>query len=430
VRFDVLKHEQYEEICAAAAIGQASPAELAELERHARECNACREEYSECLDLAARQFAVAEKHPDLSPLEAASCLNSERFTQRFFERAEREGIVFSRGAAKDADEVAPVSLSFRRRGAWRIPAFAAAAAIVLVTISTIVFVKSSALHPNQVHLRVQEKSPAPMTFPGDFDQRLAELKVVNSKLESELLGLAAELRDADKQLSKTDADLKSTVQDRQRLAGQRNALAAQLKDLQQKLAESELVAAAAQQQSAQFHERADDLQASLVADRTRIQELTDQLAEKSAAVDRERQLLAVGHDVSDLMGARNLHIVDVVDTDTHGKTRPAFGRIFFTEGKSLIFYAYDLNEAKIAKAGNQYRVWAKKEGQDPRVQSLGIFYSDDKAQRRWVFKCNDPKILNEIDSVFVTLEPANSDPAHPKGSNLMYAYLRGQANHP
>src|SRR5262249_11718630 len=106
------------------------------------------------------------------------------------------------------------------------------------------------------------------------------------------------------------------------------------------------------------------------------------------------------------------------------------GRVFFTEGKSLIFYAYDLNEAKIEKANYQYRVWAKKEGPEKQVRSLGIFYSDDHAQRRWVFKCDDPKILTDIDSVFVTLEPAGADPLHPKGSNLMYAYLRARANHP
>ena len=130
------------------------------------------------------------------------------------------------------------------------------------------------------------------------------------------------------------------------------------------------------------------------------------------------------------MATRNLHIVDIVDTDPRGKTRPSFGRIFFTEGKSLVFYAYDLNEAKIEKANYEYRIWARKEGPDRQVRNLGIFYSDNKEQRRWVFKCNDPKILNEIDSVFVTLEPSNSKPAQPKGPDLMYAYLRGQPNHP
>lgn len=425
----MLKHEQYEELCAAAAIGQASPAELAELERHARECNACREEYSICLELAARQFAASENPPELSSQEVEGCLNSERFTQRFFERAAREGIVFSEGAAKDSREVRPFTLSFRRRPLWLVPAFAATAAALLAALSTFYFVRGGTLRPSPAGVHVQVPAPLAATS-NDFNQPLADLEAANAKLESHIQELAAELNNADSRLGKADANLKTTAQDRQRLAAERDVLAAQMQDLQKKLADSETLVATAQQQSTQFRDRFDDLQASLVADHTRIQELTDQLAEKSAAVDRGRQLLAVGHDVSDLMGARNLHIVDVVDTDTHGKTRPAFGRIFFTEGKSLIFYAYDLNEAKIAKASYEYRIWSKKEGQDSRVQSLGIFYSDDKTQRRWVFKCNDPKILSEIDSVFVTLEPANSDPAHPKGSNLMYAYLRGQANHP
>src|SRR5208282_5978755 len=108
---------------------------------------------------------------------------------------------------------------------------------------------------------------------------------------------------------KADSELKATTDDGKRLASERDALAAQLQDLQRKLADSEALAALVQQQSTQFHDQADELQASLVADQTRIQELTEQLSDKAAALDRERQLLALGHDVSDLMGTRNLHIV-------------------------------------------------------------------------------------------------------------------------
>lgn len=436
MRCDVLKHEQFEEICAAAAIGQASSAELAELEHHAAECNACRKAYSDHLDLAARQFAAAH-HPELTATEAEACLTSERFTQRFFERAEQEGIVFSRGATGDALSISPLSLPFWRRPFWRIPAwqiprFAVAfAAIVLMAASSIYFAGRHTRVTTQAELKGQQTGPAAsQPSPTDFTQRLADLNAANADLESQLQQVAAKLENADSQLSKAAVDLKSNAQDRTRLAAERDALAAQLQDIQTKLAQSESAAAATQQELAQFRGHADDLQASLVADRLQIQDLTAQLDERSAALDRERQLLALGHDVNDLMAARNLHIVDVVDTDARGKNRPAFGRIFFTEGKSLVFYAYDLNEAKIEKAGYQYRIWAKKEAQGSPVKNLGIFYSDDKDQRRWAFKCNDPVILSEIDSVFVTLEPANANPAHPKGSELMYAYLRGQPNHP
>jgi C4-dicarboxylate-specific signal transduction histidine kinase len=79
--------------------------------------------------------------------------------------------------------------------------------------------------------------------------------------------------------------------------------------------------------------------AGLIESQLRIRDLTAQLAEKSSALEREKELLAAGRDVRELMASRNLHIVDVFDTDPKGKTRPAFGRIFLTEGKSLIFYA-------------------------------------------------------------------------------------------
>jgi hypothetical protein len=186
----------------------------------------------------------------------------------------------------------------------------------------------------------------------------------------------------------------------------------------------------AQQELAAQKSYAEDIEAKLIADRVKLHDLDEELREKSALLDQDRQLLSASHDVTDLMGARTLHIVDVVDTDPRGKSRPAFGRIFFTEGKSLIFYAYDLNDHKMQKANYQYQVWAKKEGPNQRPLKLGVFYSDDKVQRRWMFRCDDPKILREIDSVFVTFERSDAEPSHPEGSSLMYAYLRGQPNHP
>jgi hypothetical protein len=136
------------------------------------------------------------------------------------------------------------------------------------------------------------------------------------------------------------------------------------------------------------------------------------------------------NEVHDLMGERNLHIIDVVDTDGTGKTKPAFGRIFLTDNKRLLFYAYDLNEARLQNAKFKYRIWGETPGHGEHPQALGVFYSDDKAQKRWVFKYDDPKVLSRIESVFVTLEPSGRDSDRPQGQKLMYAYLRGEVNHP
>jgi hypothetical protein len=45
-----------------------------------------------------------------------------------------------------------------------------------------------------------------------------------------------------------------------------------------------------------------------------------------------------GRNIRDIIGARNLHIVDVYDTGPEGHTKTSFARAFYTDGKSLIFF--------------------------------------------------------------------------------------------
>jgi DNA repair exonuclease SbcCD ATPase subunit len=427
----VVKHEHFEELCAAASIGQATPEELFELEQHAAGCETCQKAYWDYLNLAAQQFAKRQDTPRLSSREAQECLNSELFTRRFFERADKEGIVFSQDVREETRKLAPQPEVLPRRAWWPKPVLAFAAAIAITAmVSTAYFYGKGSFRAGVPSAPTRPTANREIDTPVlALNERIAELTVVNVKLQGQIDELKAELRKANAQLNTSDDELKSASRNRQQLEAQRDAVDASVQNLQQALTDSQIAISKAQQESAKLRDHSTDLENTLVADRVKIDDLTDELKDKSTALERERQLLAVGHDVTDLMGARNLHIVDVVDTDPRGKTRPAFGRIFFTEGKSLLFYAYDLNEAWIQKASFDYRVWATKEGQDKQVRNLGIFYSDDKSQRRWVFKCTDPKVLTEIDSVFVTLEP-QGDPSHPRGPNLMYAYLRGQPNHP
>jgi hypothetical protein len=428
----VMKHEHFDELCAAASIGQATPEELFELEQHAAGCQACQKAYWDYLNLAAHQYAKRQDDPSLSSREAQDCLNSELSTRRFFERAEKEGIVFSPGVRDEARKLAPQPEVLRKRVWWpKLVMALAATTVIAAMVSTAYFYGKHSLRAGPSAMPGQPSGKGQIDAPVlALSQRIAELTAVNGQLQEQMDGLRSELRNANARLGASDEELKSTSQDRHQLEIQRDALDARIQNIQQELADSQTAVQKAQEESVTLRQHSGDLENTLVADRVKSEELTGELKDKSAALDKERQLLAVGHDVTDLMGARNLHIVDVVDTDPRGKTSPAFGRIFFTEGKSLLFYAYDLNENKIQKADYQYRVWASKEGQDKQVRSLGLFYSDDKTQRRWVFKCTDPKVLNEIDSVFVTLESPQGNPSRPHGPNLMYAYLRGQPNHP
>jgi hypothetical protein len=416
-------HGYFEELCAAASIGQATGEELLELEQHAACCDACRRAYFDYLSVAAQQFATAGQDPTISPQELEECIDSQLLTRRFLDRAEREGIVFSRDVDKAVELPPPIPFSFSRKIWWRAPILATAALAVIVFVTGDLYWRNSSRRPaTSAEHKLEPRTVA--------SQSTIDLAPANLKLRPEVDRLQNELRRINDQLVATQTDLQLTSQERRRLQGERDALQTRLLHVEQELAQSEITLADERNLAAAQRDRTNEIEAALVSDQMKLHDTQEELAAKSAALEQEHQLLSLGLDVTDLMGARNLHIVDVADTDPRGKTRPAFGRIFFTEGKSLIFYAYDLNEAKIEKANYQYQVWARKEGQNHRAQRLGIFYIDDKSQRRWVFKCDDPKVLRDIDSVFVTFGRSNSDPSHPEGSSLMYAYLRGQPNHP
>jgi hypothetical protein len=114
---------------------------------------------------------------------------------------------------------------------------------------------------------------------------------------------------------------------------------------------------------------------------------------------------------------------------TQRDKRKAAGRVFFTKGKSLIFYAYDLNESPGAKDASTFEAWGQRGSDWRQASKLGIFYEDSASKKRWVVKSNDRRTLDQIDTVFVTVEPhGGSD--RPTGKPLLYAYLKVAPNHP
>jgi Anti-sigma-K factor rskA len=160
----------------------------------------------------------------------------------------------------------------------------------------------------------------------------------------------------------------------------------------------------------------------------RVTELTDKLRIASATLDMERQMAAAGQDVRELMAAKQLHVIDVRDADQNGQPGKAFGRVFLNEGKSLTFYAFDLNDQQIGNTKRTFQVWASPDANKNAPRSLGFLKVDAKASGRRVLKVDNPELVKAINSVFVTIEPASGG-KQPTGQKLLYAYL-GSPNHP
>jgi len=212
------------------------------------------------------------------------------------------------------------------------------------------------------------------------------------------------------------------------LSGERDALQRHLADAEQSLKSVKQELDSVQQERRQAKLRTASLE-------TTIDDLSARLREREEIVKRDEEFLASDRDVRELMGARQLYIADVFDVDQNGKKRSSCGRVFYTKGKSLIFYALDLDQQPAyrdakARASKTFQVWGSAGQDNAKPFGLGVFYMDSEANRRWVFKSDDPDVLGQVNAVFVTVESKQGSKT-PSGKPFLYAYLRtAPANHP
>ena len=420
----MLRHEEFEELCAVRVIGQLEAEEEKRLVDHLAVCDSCRAANDDFSLLIRELPAPSCKLADHSLLR----WSEERgLRRRFIARAHSEGVQFSREAQSEVQKTSWIwTRAFRFRPLL-------ASGLCIIAVSGVLALKRRNEHRNSQFVTsggiASSNSPSPH---GSFNggpvaQSVQPLgttlsaKPLNDEMQiKSLLGraetLEAELairRSENKRLEQTIEQFNATTLQMSNQANQNET------QLQQ--ARTELERAVTERTA---------LQTDLVSAKTEVTNLSEQLRLQEAAQNRDRELLSLGRDISDLMGARNLHVIDVHDDDGRGKDKKSFGRVFYTEGKSLIFYAYDLDEKKLANARYTFQAWGEKLGEPATIKSLGLLYVDDKQQKRWVLKVDDPQQLAEIDSVFVTLEPHNSATGTPRGRRILYAFLGGEANHP
>jgi anti-sigma factor RsiW len=254
------------------------------------------------------------------------------------------------------------------------------------------------------------------------DQIQATLK----NRETLISGLRAQLKESAKQNEALEAGLQAAGQQAQEqteeASSERSTLARKVADEQTLLAATE--------------KKLDALEQAKTSDAVRVTSLENQihsmslaLKDKDATIDEQRHFLASDRDIRDLMGARDLYIAEVYDVGGNGRRKKPYGRVFYTKGKSLIFYAYDLDQQPGIKNASTFQAWGLR-GPDRRTAlNLGVMYIDNSTNRRWVLRFDNPKALKEINAVFVTVEPNGGSPV-PRGKQVLFAYLGEEPNHP
>lgn len=163
--------------------------------------------------------------------------------------------------------------------------------------------------------------------------------------------------------------------------------------------------------------------------RAQLRQANGTLQSRESDIAQDQELLKHDRDIRNLITARDLYIAEIYDVAKTGDTQKPFGRVFYTRGKSLIFYGYDLDQQHGVRNASTFQAWGRHGTDTQHDVSLGIMYLDDSNQKRWVLKFNDAATLAKIDTVFVTVEPRGAS-AKPTGTPLLFASLRIDPNHP
>jgi hypothetical protein len=407
------EHVEYQALCALAAGGLLEGAEFVDFHVHLKECSECRSDYQDLSSLVTRELPQAQGtfRQELAAIRAKPLPNSR---ERFLRRARAEGVVFSREVESAA-----------RSSPWY---FRSLSLLAPVAVLVVIVVGLTVYHFRETPNSATAKNAA-------TDQQIAELRRKNAELTASLSqmneSLAAgqrEVQDLRAQLGKAAATAENLRRGNEEARGDTERSYSRSVQLLDESRNQEKLLAEARDQAARISQLRLDDEASLVEQQARITELSNKLRIASATLDQERQLAASGKNVQELMAARQLHVIDVHDTDPNGKPSKAFGRVFLTEGKSLTFYAFDLTEDNAVNAKRSLQVWAVPEAGMNSARSLGFLHMDAKAQGRWVLRVENPDLVKEINSVFVTVEPTAVG-KQPSGQKMLYAYL-GEANHP
>jgi len=278
--------------------------------------------------------------------------------------------------------------------------------------------------PAQLQQIILEKKSADDLLAGQTVQ-ISRLQRQISSEQRDLAGLRAALYLAEQRSSElSDTSGKRETQFRQ-VSEERDKLAGQLRDAEKAYQSLQLEFTTLRVE----HERALLHTASL---ESKIDDLSVVAHDQDRRLKDNEQYLSSDRDIRELMGARKLYIADVFDVDSGSNTRKPFGRVFYTQNKSLIFYAFDLDRQPGVKNASAFQVWGQRDAEltaKSHPMNLGILYMDSESNRRWVLRWDDPKQLAEIDAVFVTVEP-NGGSQKPTGKPFLYALLRKEANHP
>ena len=424
-------HRRYRELCTLLATGQIDAHERACLQRHLESCEKCREFLDEITQLEGGMALPAADRVEHVLVEPPLGIR-----ERFLQRAVADGFHLRPGPilAEPLNRFEPdrlertVDVESHSRKRWLlIPPLAPfhAAMAVVACVAFGIFGYFIALQRSSPKPTTQTTSVATPKASAAVDANYQQSEKQKIELQGKLQILSAQLTAATADKEELAHKLAEAAQQITKGSAYEQRFKQQTKDLQD--AEDRVTKLSADLDTA--HRQLAEKDAILVAQQQVATDASAKLSDTELQLQKVSELQSARSEIGQLISARNLHIVDVRDSEPGGKRQAAFGRVFYVEGQSLVFYAYDLGASGHPNRQITFHVWGETASVKETTYSLGILHSDDSTQARWVLTFDDPKVLNRINAVYITADHDIVAKKNPQGRKLLYAFL-GAPNHP
>jgi len=448
-------HEEFLELCALFTSDSLTEDERSRLERHLHECAVCSDALKDYERIAG--VVLPTLGPDLlADLNAAPVLGStESAKRKLLERARSENVPVV-GLCGSSDVSNRFAKAARSVPIWHVrslfslwhrePHLRYAAGILLVVGLTASAYrlgerKAAVLsHSDQLRggggqslqQQVAALTQAGQTLAVKLRERDQVVESLASQMNVQVVDIA-KLKEKEKNLQlviqKAEETKNQVASERDDINQQLKSAQNRLEDVSQQLGLANATFIRTQDELNHLRQQRDTDFIGAASLEARIAELSKLLKGRDDAIAQQQQLLSADRDIRELMGARDLYLAEVYDVARNGENEKPFGRVFFTKNKSLIFYAYDLDQQPGVTNANAFQAWGRRGPDHRKTINLGIFYIDNAANKRWVLKVDDPQTLEQIDAVFVTVEPKGGS-HEPSRNKLLFAYLRVPPNHP
>jgi hypothetical protein len=429
-------HEDFLELSALAAGGNLSEAERDRLREHLAGCPQCSEaaaQFQEIVDEAIPRFA-----PELTtelPLDTS--FPQERAEEEFQKRLAREKVRERQESEANAARLSPLivqrSRSFRqqfeRYDLW-LPL--AASVILCATLGILSYRTGKSRGIEWARAEEQSRPSIEAARDGSSVSTLQTLSSrpaqsaasdsVLAELRHQIAQKSSELERLKTEVASQRATFAATVDDKRTIAEERDRLL-------MKVSADEAVLRETEEKLQKLEQERTEYAVHTASYETKIADLSASLDERDRQIAEQQDLLAKDRDIRELIAARDLYITEIYDVARNDDTRKAAGRVFYTKGKSLIFYAYDLSETPGVKQASTFAAWGQRGSDWRQASKLGIFFEDNATKKRWVVKSNDRRALDQLDAVFITAEPDGGS-ERPTSKPLLFAYLKVPANHP